>query len=206
MLGQVTQLFGNNDNDDSSVVATRTLVARYLQASLDDYVRNQCQPPPEWGQPFPDIAAAAATNNNSSVITTHTGDAPPDPPNKDKKGSVPPEAMDDTAESPNILEHSLTNSQVDTKDTMSGNATTSDSVWATGGNVTLRRPLDTDSFITSTSQQHHTTTSAPPKPGTFPKIDRQPTRYWSLCSARYSHTYRSLLPRQIKPWQWQCPR
>jgi hypothetical protein len=142
MLGQVTQLFGTDETDSSRT--TRTLVARYLQASLDDYVRNQCQPP-EWGQAFPEATA------NSNSTTKDTVDAPEVPNDEGSQQS---------------LELSLTDSKADTKVTMNDSTTTRGSVWATGGNVTLRRPLDTDSFIGQ--QQRSTIETNVPPPGTLP--------------------------------------
>lgn len=48
MLGQITQLFGDTD------VAGRTLMAEYLQSSLQQYMDRNCEPP-EWGESFPAV-------------------------------------------------------------------------------------------------------------------------------------------------------
>ena len=45
MLGQITQLFGDED------VEGRRLMAQYLQKSLQDYMDRGCTPP-EWGEAF----------------------------------------------------------------------------------------------------------------------------------------------------------
>jgi hypothetical protein len=45
MLGQITQLFGDED------VPGRRLLAMFLQESLQDYIERGCEPP-EWGEPF----------------------------------------------------------------------------------------------------------------------------------------------------------
>lgn len=46
MLGQITQLFGDDD------LSGRILMAEYLRESLQDYIDGGCVPP-EWGQDFP---------------------------------------------------------------------------------------------------------------------------------------------------------
>lgn len=48
MLGQITQLFG--DEDESG----RKLLAQYLQQSLQTYMDRGCEPP-EWGEEFPEV-------------------------------------------------------------------------------------------------------------------------------------------------------
>ena len=57
MLGQITQLFGDTD------LSGRTLMAEYLQSSLQEYVERGCEPP-EWGAPFP-----AVTPNREETTT-----------------------------------------------------------------------------------------------------------------------------------------
>jgi len=51
MLGQITQLFGDEDE------AGRKLLAQYLQQSLQTYMDRGCEPP-AWGEEFPEAAAA----------------------------------------------------------------------------------------------------------------------------------------------------
>jgi len=53
MLGQITQLFGEEDE------AGRKLLAQYLQQSLQTYMDRGCEPP-AWGEEFPEAASAAA--------------------------------------------------------------------------------------------------------------------------------------------------
>ena len=66
MLGQITQLFGDEDVDG------RRLMALYLQKSLQDYMDRDCLPP-EWGEPFPELQngnqkeEVAAENRNSAA-------------------------------------------------------------------------------------------------------------------------------------------
>lgn len=51
MIAQITQLFGDGSNDNSSAVKDRTEMATYLQACLQDYIAAGCKPPP-YGEPF----------------------------------------------------------------------------------------------------------------------------------------------------------
>lgn len=48
MLGQITQLFADEDQSG------RKLMAEYLQHCLQEYVDRDCTPP-EWGEPFPPL-------------------------------------------------------------------------------------------------------------------------------------------------------
>lgn len=54
MLGQITQLFGDED------VKGRNLMAQYLQQSLQDYMDSDCQPP-EWGEAFDKVKESIST-------------------------------------------------------------------------------------------------------------------------------------------------
>jgi hypothetical protein len=63
MLGQITQLFDERD------VNGRKLLADYLQASLQAYVDNGCEPP-EWGQEFDNVKQA---NSEASSVVASTG-------------------------------------------------------------------------------------------------------------------------------------
>jgi hypothetical protein len=56
MRGQITQLFGEEDNDG------RKLLAQCLQKSLQEYMDRECQPQ-SWGEPFPEIVE---TNNSKT--------------------------------------------------------------------------------------------------------------------------------------------
>lgn len=58
MLGQITQLFG----DDATDVEGRKLMAEYLQQSLRDYIDAGCQPP-NWGEDFPTEEKKSEENN-----------------------------------------------------------------------------------------------------------------------------------------------
>lgn len=65
MLGQITQLFGDDD------LPGRTLMAEYLRESLQTYIDGGCVPP-EWGEEFPtaeDIAKEAAEDTTSPTPT-----------------------------------------------------------------------------------------------------------------------------------------
>ena len=55
MLGQITQLFAEEDQ------AGRKLMAEYLQQCLQEYTDRDCLPP-EWGEPFPPLEE----NNNNT--------------------------------------------------------------------------------------------------------------------------------------------
>jgi hypothetical protein len=59
MLGQITQLFGDDDD-----LAGRKLMAEYLQQSLQDYIDRDCRPP-EWGEAF--AAAPVVEQDNEQV-------------------------------------------------------------------------------------------------------------------------------------------
>jgi hypothetical protein len=58
MIGQITQLFGDDTNDDSAV-KDRTIMANFLQSCLQDYIASGCKPPEE-GEPF------TISNNNTN--------------------------------------------------------------------------------------------------------------------------------------------
>jgi hypothetical protein len=64
MIGQITQLFGDDTNDDSAV-KDRTIMANFLQSCLQDYLANGCKPPEE-GEPF------IITSNNDANTNTNT--------------------------------------------------------------------------------------------------------------------------------------
>lgn len=72
MIGQITQLFGV-ENDNSSIQDRRSM-AEYLQLCLKEYIDRDCQPPEE-GQPFPTIpvssSRSSADTNNASTINTN---------------------------------------------------------------------------------------------------------------------------------------
>jgi hypothetical protein len=59
MLGQITQLFAEEDQKG------RQLMAEYLQQCLKEYIERGCTPP-EWGEPFPDIKVDETKNGESS--------------------------------------------------------------------------------------------------------------------------------------------
>jgi hypothetical protein len=54
MLAKITQIFG--DENDESSVENRKLMTLYLQSSLEEYMNLGCVAP-EWGKPFPTVAA-----------------------------------------------------------------------------------------------------------------------------------------------------
>jgi len=58
MIGQITQLFG--DEDDDSTVKDRTIMANFLQSCLEDYIAGRCKPP-QLGAPF--INSNSITND-----------------------------------------------------------------------------------------------------------------------------------------------
>ena len=61
MLGQITQLFGQDDED----VQGRRLLAEYLQHSLQQYMDRNCVPP-EWGEEFDDDNNNDKEDNNTA--------------------------------------------------------------------------------------------------------------------------------------------
>jgi hypothetical protein len=65
MLAQITQLFGDDDLEG------RTIMAQYLQQSLQDYIDRDCTPP-EWGQPFPDLIIMKSDDDLPSSESTTT--------------------------------------------------------------------------------------------------------------------------------------
>jgi len=58
MIGQITQLFG--DEDDDSAVKDRKIMANFLQSCLEDYIAGRCKPP-QLGEPF--INSNSITND-----------------------------------------------------------------------------------------------------------------------------------------------
>jgi hypothetical protein len=68
MFGQITQLFGDSDDQD---ITGRQLMVQYLQESLQRYIENQYVPP-AWGEPFPSETreSTAATVNTSAELST----------------------------------------------------------------------------------------------------------------------------------------
>ena len=77
MLGQITQLFGEEDE----TVKDRQAMAEYLQQCLQEYVAQNCQPP-ELGEAYkkppletPSEAAATTSNTAASTPTPEFADA-----------------------------------------------------------------------------------------------------------------------------------
>ena len=72
MLGQITQLFGDDD------LSGRTLMAEYLRESLKDYIDGGCVPP-EWGRDFPTTESEQAPTErvqDTSIQTTAKDETP----------------------------------------------------------------------------------------------------------------------------------
>jgi hypothetical protein len=163
MLGQITQVFGDLDVDG------RTLVARYLQTSLNDYIDNECEPP-EWGAAaFPKTTAAAgATTDSDASAAVATEEA----------AVAAASASVETSNNGGINNHDPTVDDAPSSLDVTGNTTTMTSdVWKNGkGNVTLPRPVDDAISDTSLVQ--------PQKPGTKPR---------STSTYRYANTSTSLL-------------
>jgi len=65
MLGQITQLFGDED------ALGRKLLAQYLQQSLQTYMDRGCEPP-EWGEEFPEVVVNEMTANKVNESGKYT--------------------------------------------------------------------------------------------------------------------------------------
>lgn len=135
MLGQITQVFGDLDVDG------RTLVARYLQSSLDDYVGNDCEPP-EWGATaFPKTKTAGAAvvdtadTGANAIVAAATASASVET----SSGGINRSNATTVSDTPSPPDVAVNAGITDSTTT---NTATTD-VWKNGkGNVTLPRPVD----------------------------------------------------------------
>lgn len=78
MLAQITQLFGE---EDDNTVSDRMAVAEYLQECLKDYVARKCKPP-ELGELFPPLNGEEEKDRGDLTGATVSKESPPkDAPN-----------------------------------------------------------------------------------------------------------------------------
>jgi len=71
MLGQITQLFADEDKQG------RELMAKYLQQCLQEYLDRDCTPP-EWGEAFPPTAAQEKDEEgNMNTVNTNESQQTP---------------------------------------------------------------------------------------------------------------------------------
>ena len=95
MLAQITQLFG--EEDDESSLADRKAMAEYLQTCLQDYIARGCQAP-EYGEAFPPLEEKKPENKSESDRAANVAEAMKSRGNFVMKRPVDDEPNDDSSD------------------------------------------------------------------------------------------------------------
>jgi hypothetical protein len=130
MIGQITQLFGDDTNDDSAV-KDRTIMANFLQSCLQDYLANGCKPPEE-GEPF------IITSNNDANTNTNNNNNNNN--NKFVDDGITEEEKKDEPSSNEEIKEETKQQQQPRKNTIPSK-----------GNIVIRRVIDDTATATTTA-------------------------------------------------------
>jgi hypothetical protein len=132
MIGQITQLFGDDTNDDSAV-KDRTIMANFLQSCLQDYLANGCKPPEE-GEPF------IITSNNDANTNTNNNNNNNNNNNKFVDDGITEEEKKDEPSSNEEIKEETKQQQQPRKNTIPSK-----------GNIVIRRVIDDTATATTTA-------------------------------------------------------
>ena len=138
MIGQITQLFGDDTNDESAV-KDRTIMANFLQSCLQDYIASGCKPPIE-GEPF------LISNNNTNNKSV------------DDDGITEEEKKDESSST----DHSMNGVDDEIKDKKQQQQQQQPkvSIIPSTGNIVIRRMMDDDNGNSATVAATTTATTA----------------------------------------------
>jgi hypothetical protein len=125
MIGQITQLFGDDTNDESAV-KDRTIMANFLQSCLQDYIASGCKPPEE-GEPF----IISNNDTNSKFVDD---------------GTTEEEKKDESSST----DHSMKGVDDEIKEKLQQKQPEK-SIIPSKGNIVIRRVMDNDNFATATA-------------------------------------------------------
>lgn len=139
MLGQITQLFADDD------IKGRNLMAKYLQQSLQEYIDRDCNPP-EWGEPFSPLLLLDEKKTNGNEEMTQN--------NVDKKILLS-----------SVIKNETATAKTNDKNKTTENEGLSSTATAAGvtktGNFVFKRPVDDDDDDNDKSSRNPTNPNPP---------------------------------------------